>query len=90
MASNIGSFCNIPSGIVLDLCGVRAAVLAGIVVNFLGYFLLYLVATEAISAPYPVVFGISVLWGNGSGWFDTAVMGVNMGNFQEQQGIVVG
>lgn len=90
LASNIGNFCNIPSGIVLDRFGVRVTVLCGIVVNFLGYFLLYLVATETIAAPYTVVFGISVLWGNGSGWFDTAVMGVNMSNFPEQRGIVVG
>lgn len=90
LASNIGNFCNIPSGIVMDLYGVRATVLCGVCVNFVGYFLLWLVATEAISAPFEAVFAISMLWGNGAGWFDTAVIAVNMSNFLECRGIVVG
>jgi fucose permease len=90
MASNVGNFCNIPSGIVQDRCGTRATIMCGVFFNFLGYFLLYLVAAGTIVVPYPVVVGISVLWGNGSGWFDTAVITVNMGNFPEKRGVVVG
>ena len=90
LASNIGFFCNVPSGIVQDRWGTRATVCCGIVLNFVGYFLLYLVATGTIVVPYPAVFGVSVLWGNGAGWFDTAVMSVNMVNFAEKRGIVVG
>ena len=90
LASNIGNFCNIPSGIVQDRCGTRTTVLCGVGVNFVGYFLLYLVATEQLAAPFPAVFGISMLWGNGSGWFDTAVITTNMANFPPQRGVVTG
>jgi MFS family permease len=90
LASNIGNFCNIPSGIVQDRCGTRVTVLCGIAVNFAGYFLLWLVATERLELQYPYVFGISMLWGNGSGWFDTAVITTNMANFPSERGVVVG
>jgi MFS family permease len=90
LASNIGNFCNIPSGIVQDRCGTRVTVLCGVAVNFTGYFLLWLVATERVEVQYPFVFGISILWGNGSGWFDTAVITTNMANFPTERGVVVG
>ena len=90
LASNIGSFCNIPSGIVQDRCGTRITVLCGVAVNFAGYFLLWLVATERMQVQFPFVFAISVMWGNGSGWFDTAVITTNMANFPTERGVVVG
>ena len=90
LASNIGSFCNIPSGIVQDRCGTRITVLCGVAVNFAGYFLLWLVATERMQVQFPFVFAISILWGNGSGWFDTAVITTNMANFPTERGVVVG
>ena len=50
-----GNFCNIPSGLVQDRFGTRTTVALGVLVSFVGYGLLWLVATERLAAPYPAV-----------------------------------
>jgi len=90
LLSNIGNFCNIFSGIAMDALGAKAVILLGCFLNCVGYVLMWLGATQRISVGLTPMLLFALIWGNGSGWFDTAVMTTNLQNFPRQRGLVSG
>jgi MFS family permease len=89
--SNAGNYMAFTSGLFIDRYGPRKTILVAAVLNTIGYLLLWAAADGKFnSPPLWLVCTFCGIWGHASGWLDTAIMAVNMRNFQFQRGLAAG
>jgi len=90
LGSNIGMWVCFHAGIWVDSFGPRSACVIGAGLCFVGYFLLYLRATDRIPGNTSAMALYAMCFGSGCSWIDVATMTVSMKNFPDEGHMVAG
>lgn len=81
LSSSMGNYFSFNSGWIYDRFGGRITIIVGAVCTFGGYFLLWAAVSGWWKSEYWQVAIFCALWGHGSSWFDTAILGTTFKNF---------
>ena len=86
VAENLGQYFRIAGGLTYDRLGARLTLLAGLMMNSLGYLAIYSAVRasegeDGWRAPTPLVCFFALLYGQGAGWIETTVVSCTLANF---------
>lgn len=87
---NIGLYMAIVAGLWFDANGPKSTAIISAILSAVGYVLLYLAAAGNISHSLGLVALYCWLWSHGSSWADTCAISVNVKNFPNDKGTVLG